>query len=62
METVALQLLFGSDPLREAYCFNRARHVDAGRVSDYWANNWNVLYRPLTVGGPVASPSRTRRI
>ena len=44
METVALQLLFGSDPNREAYNLNRARQVDAGAVDPYWAKRWNVLY------------------
>lgn len=43
---VALQLLFGSDPLREAYCLNRARRIDHGDVTGYWAkdDNWDVLY------------------
>lgn len=45
VETVALQLLCGSDPLREAYCLARARQVDAGTVSAYWRTRWNVLYR-----------------
>jgi hypothetical protein len=45
VETVALQLLCGSDPLREAYCLNRAMAVDAKEVSGYWATRWNVLYR-----------------
>lgn len=44
METVALQLLLGSDPNREAYNVNRARQVDAGDVDPYWAERWNVLY------------------
>ena len=46
IEMVALQLLFGSDPLREAYCLNRARRIDRGDVTGYWANddNWDVLY------------------
>jgi hypothetical protein len=46
---VALQLLFGSDPLREAYLYNRARVVDGGSsgVAAYWRelHAWNVLYR-----------------
>ena len=43
---VALQLLFGSDPLREAYCYNRARRVDARTVPLYWRmlDAWDVLY------------------
>lgn len=44
VETVALQLLFGSDPYREAYCLNRAVAVDGKRVSEYWRRNYNVLY------------------
>ncbi|MGH9892342.1 MAG: hypothetical protein ACREA0_10235 [bacterium] len=43
-ETVALQLLLGSDPYREAYNLNRARAVDAGLVAQFWAERWNVLY------------------
>lgn len=45
-EIVALQLLLGSDPLREAYNLVRALAVDAGRVSKYWRHRdrWNVLY------------------
>lgn len=45
VETVALQLLCGSDPHREAYNLNRARQVDAGTVSDYWKVRWNVFYK-----------------
>lgn len=45
MEAVALQLLFGSDPLREAYNINRARKVDRGNVPAFWRGRWNVLYR-----------------
>lgn len=44
-ETVALQLLCGSDPARESYNMNRARRVDQGKVSAYWRRRWNVLYR-----------------
>ncbi len=44
METVALQLLFGSDVYREAYNLNRARVVDSGQASEFWRNYWNVLY------------------
>ncbi len=42
---VSLQLLFGSDPLREAYCYNRAVRVDAKQVSRYFRDNFDVLYR-----------------
>lgn len=45
VETVALQLLCGSDPHREAYNLNRARAVDAGEVSPYWRARWNVFYK-----------------
>jgi hypothetical protein len=47
VEVVALQLLLGSDPLREAYYVQRARAVDAGEVSRYWRkyDRWNVFYR-----------------
>ena len=46
METVALQLLFGSDVYREAYNVNRARVVDSGEAPPFWCvgNRWNVLY------------------
>lgn len=43
-ETVALQLLMGSDPQREAYNLNRAVAVDAGLASEFWEERWNVLY------------------
>lgn len=43
-EVVALQLLCGSDPEREAYNLNRASLVDRGRVPRYWWRRWNVLY------------------
>lgn len=42
---VALQLLFGSDPYREAYIYNRAVRVDRKQVSRYFRDNFNVLYR-----------------
>lgn len=45
METVALQLLCGSDPLREAYNIERARLVDTAAVPRFWRERWNVLYR-----------------
>lgn len=44
VETVALQLLLGSDPRREGYNLNRALAVDAGLVSPFWRRRWNVLY------------------
>lgn len=44
VEVVALQLLFGSDPLREAYCLNRAVQIDTGKVRGYWARHFDVLY------------------
>lgn len=46
LEIVALQLLLGSDPLREAYNLVRAFAVDEKRVSRYWRtrDRWNVLY------------------
>ncbi len=48
MQVVALQLLFGSDPYREAYCYNRARLVDGGKIARYWQQQdaWDVLYEP----------------
>lgn len=42
---VALQLLFGSDPYREAYIYNRAVRVDQKQVPEYFRRNFNVLYR-----------------
>lgn len=47
VEVVALQLLFGSDPYREAYILNRAMRVDHNEVSVYFRNNFNVLYRRI---------------
>lgn len=54
-QVVALQLLFGSDPLREAYCYNRARMVDAGQVVAYWREQdaWDVLYARPGVGWKI---------
>lgn len=45
---VALQLLFGSDPLREAYNYCRTRKVSGSTVAPYWRQlkNWNILYVP----------------
>lgn len=44
VEVVALQVLLGSDPAREACNLQRARLVDAGRVPIFWRKRWNVLY------------------
>jgi len=44
LEVVALQLLFGSDPIREAMNFVRARLVDRKEVSAFWRARWNTLY------------------
>ena len=44
MEVAALQAVLGSDPRREACNINRARMVDAGKVSPFWRERWNVLY------------------
>lgn len=43
--TVALQLLFGSDPWREAYLLVRARLVDRREVPLFWRSRWNPLYQ-----------------
>jgi hypothetical protein len=43
-EIVALQLLFGSDPWREAYTLHRARLVEAKAVAPYWRTRFNVFY------------------
>lgn len=44
VETVALQLILGSDARREAYNLNRAIAVDEGKASKFWRDRWNVLY------------------
>lgn len=44
-EMVCLQMILGSDILRESYNLNRARHVDSARVPDWWRGRWNVFYR-----------------
>lgn len=44
LETVALQLLFGSDPIREAFNITRARLVDRKQVSAFWRARFNTLY------------------
>lgn len=43
---VALQSIFGSDPRREAFNFNRARTIDARVCAPHWRDmeSWNVLY------------------
>jgi hypothetical protein len=43
-DQVAVQLLLGSDPIREAFNLHRARLVDAKQVSSYWRSRWNVFY------------------
>lgn len=50
VEMVALQLLCGSDPHREAYNLNRAKRVDAGEISEYWRCRWNVFYKRERTG------------
>lgn len=47
LELVALQLLFGSDPYREAYLVNRARRIEDGLVPREWCDPdmWNVFYK-----------------
>jgi hypothetical protein len=42
METVALQAVAGSDPLREACNVQRVRSLDA--ADEFWRDRWNVLY------------------
>lgn len=49
VEVVALQLLLGSDPHREAYNLNRARRVDAGEIRKPFDKSWNVFYRKAAV-------------
>ena len=44
LEVVALQLLFGSDPIREAFNITRARLVDRKEVSAFWRARFNTLY------------------
>ncbi len=59
LETVALQAICGSDPLRESCNVARAREVerwarqveeggtDSGReAAEFWRRRWNVLYQP----------------
>jgi len=43
MEVVALQLLLGSDPLREASNMRRAKGLR--RAPAFWRARWNVLYQ-----------------
>jgi hypothetical protein len=57
MEVVAVQLLLGSDPNREACVLMRARALpDTPRHARTW---WNVLYQPDAARGRV--PSRRLR-
>lgn len=53
-QVVALQLLFGSDPYREAWLYNRARAIDGGKVPRYWRqqDRWDYLFTPTTRGKP----------
>lgn len=44
-EAVALQLLLGSDPGREAANLQRVYHVIRGTLPAYWEARWNVLYK-----------------
>lgn len=52
IETVALQAILGSDPLRESCNLQRAREVEVvaeiagGDAAKFWRERWNVLYRP----------------
>jgi len=48
-EVVFLQLLFGSDPIRESFNWHRARLVQAGAVPPFWRSRFNTLY--ATSGG-----------
>lgn len=41
-ETVALQAILGSDPMREAYNLTRVRNLSS--VPEWWRSRWNVLY------------------
>lgn len=58
METVALQLLFGSDVVREAFNIQRARLVDAQQVSPFFAQRWNRFY--ATSNGKVLGRASAR--
>ena len=49
MEQVALQLVAGSDPYREAYAVRRARAVDSGHVGRFWRERFAVLYGKAAV-------------
>jgi hypothetical protein len=42
LETVALQSILGSDPMREALDFMRAREIE--NADEYWQTRWNILY------------------
>lgn len=41
-EVISIQLLCGSDPVREKYNLRRVRVI--GTVGPYWKERWNVLY------------------
>jgi hypothetical protein len=43
MEIVALQAVCGSDPAREANNIHRVRNMH--KVSQFWRDRWNTLYR-----------------
>lgn len=45
MEVVALQAVLGSDPFREACNTMRVRALP--RISRFWRQRWNVLYRRM---------------
>lgn len=44
VELVALQLIAGSDPMREAFNLTRVRNLDT--LPEFWQERWNVLYTP----------------
>lgn len=51
MEVVALQLLFLSDPYREALQIERAHGAMLPETPDWMRDRWNVLYGPSRVRG-----------
>src|SRR3979490_2231502 len=44
LEVVVLQLLFGSDPIRESFNYVRAKMVDRKQVSAFFAKRWDTFY------------------
>jgi hypothetical protein len=42
IELVALQAIFGSDPMREAMDFYRARNIH--KADAFWKTRWNIIY------------------